>query len=445
MILLPRQPLSRRALLRGFGRAGAVALALPFLEAFLDSRAWAACETGLPRRFGIYYWGNGNRPERWTPIGEGEGDAWALSEELAPLVNVKDRVCVVSGYAVRTPNVYPHNSGAIGLLTGATPTSENGSETVRRATIDQVIANAIGGDTVYRSLQTTSTGADGWSYNGPNSRNPPENSPFALYERIFGATFRAPGEEGVVDPSLGLRQSVLDLVAEDIARLQARVGAADRARLDQHLTGVRDIELRLARLQEDPPNLAACARPEPPLAEYPDIDGRPQLSARTRAMCDLLIMAMACDQTRVFGHYFNDPVRDTRFPGASAGHHDLTHNETGDQPEVHAITVQIMEEYAYLLERMAEVPEGDGSLLDNSIVLATSDVSLGQTHSLDEMPIVLAGGGCGALRTNLHTRSYSRDNVSHVMLSVVRAMGVELPTWGDEEGEVSEGLAEIET
>jgi hypothetical protein len=441
---LQGRPVGRRTLLRGLLGGAVVTVGLPPLEAFLDltRKAGATCGGVIPRRFGLFFWGNGNRPEQWLPVGEGE--TWELSEELAPLAGVKDKITVVSGMSVKTGNFTPHTSGVAGLLTGAAEILSGGSMTFARASIDQHIAGIIGTDTIYSSLQTTASGATGLSHNGPNSRNPPESSPYALFERVFGAGFRLPGEEGVVDPSLGLRRSVLDAVMTDVATLKARVGRADALRLEQHLDGVRELEQRLARLQEDPADLEACALPDEPLPDYPDLDGRPQLSARSRAMCDLLAMTLACDQTRVFGHWFSDPVSDLLYDGATAGHHSLTHNEGGDQPEVNDIAVQVMEEFAYLVEKLASIPEAEGTLLDNCVVLATSEVSEGRTHSVNDMPIVLAGGACGALRTGYHYRSYTQENVSKVMLTVVRAMDIPDATYGEGDGEVSDGLSEIE-
>lgn len=438
------QPLTRRTVLRGLLGGSVVTVGLPPLEAFLDltRKAGATCGGVIPRRFGLFFWGNGNRPDLWLPTGEEED--WELSEELAPLEAVKPWITVVSGMSVKTGNVYPHASGETGVLSGSAPLESGSSTTFALPSIDQVIADAIGGDTIYSSLQTSASGADGRSYTGPNSRNPPESSPFALYERVFGATFRAPGEEGVVDPSLGLRQSVLDAVMEDVAALQGKVGAVDAARLEQHLDGIRELEQRLALLQADPPNLESCSMPDAPLTEYADVEGRPQLSARNRAMCDLLAMAFACDQTRVFGHWFSDPVSDVLFDGASAGHHSLTHNESGDQPEVHAITVQVMEEFAYLVEKLASIPESDGTLLDNCVILATSEVSEGQLHAVDDVPIVIAGSGCGALKTGYHYRSYTQENVSEVMLSIVRAMDIPAASFGEDDGEATDGLSDIE-
>jgi hypothetical protein len=127
------------------------------------------------------------------------------------------------------------------------------------------------------------------------------------------------------------------------------------------------------------------------------------------------------------------------------GHHSLTHDEPGDQPQVNMVTTFIMGELAYLIEQLSVIPEGDETLLDHMLLLATSETSRGQTHSFEEMPLVLAGGACGAIRQGIHHRSYTADNASHVMLSAVRAMGISAPTFGVDAGEVSDGLSEIET
>lgn len=442
------KPLSRRDVLRGMLAGTAVSVGLPPLEAMFNVNGTAyAAGGGLPLRFGLFFWGNGNLPDRWTPSGEGAD--WSLSEQLEPLASVKDLVTVVSGMNLHTDNVYPHTSGAAGILTGANLLAyEDGRQdgTFELPSIDQLIAGHIGGDTIYRSLETGAMpGTDGKSYNGPNNKNPPELSPIAFYERIFGSTFREPGEEGVVDPSLALRRSVLDAVMADVDKVNARVGAADRIRLDQHLTGIRELELRLARLAEDPPSLEACLRPTPPEAAYPAVEGRHPVSEIHRAMTDLLVMAVACDQTRVFSHWFSDPLTNKLYPGATMGHHSLTHDEPGEQPEVNMITKFIMGEFAYMVEALAAVPEGDESVLDHMVLLATSETSKGQTHSFEEMPIVLAGSACGALNQGIHYRSHTGENASKVMLSVVRAMGINAPTFGLGAGEVSDGLSAIQT
>jgi len=441
------KPISRRTILRGMLGGAAVSVGLPPLEAMfnLSGNAYAA-GGGFPLRFGLFFWGNGNLPDRWTPVDEGAN--WTLSEQLEPLAAVQDLITVVTGMRLHTDNIYPHTSGASGMLTGCNLLAfEDGREdgTFEIPAIDQLVAAQIGGDTIYRSLETgVLPGTDGFSFNGPNNRNPPELSPYNFYERIFGASFREPGEEGVIDPTLALRRSVLDGVMGDIDALNARVGVADRVRLDQHFTGVRELELRLARLQEDPPNLASCSRASAPAMEFPEVDGRHPIREIHRAMSDLLVMAVACDQTRVFSHWFSDPLNNKLFPDATMGHHSLTHDEPGSQPQVNMVTRFIMGELAYLVERFAAIPEGEETLLDHMVLLATSETSKGLTHSFDEMPLIYAGNACGALRQGIHHRSYSGESTSHLMLSLIRAVGVSTPTFGVDAGEVSDGLSAIE-
>lgn len=153
---------------------------------------------------------------------------------------------------------------------------------------------------------------------------------------------------------------------------------------------------------------------------------------------------MACDQTRVFSHSLTAPVSDVLFPEATSGHHDLTHNEGGDQPEVQDITVQIMECLADTLEIMAAVPEGDGTLLDNCAIFATSEVSLGQTHSIEDMPIIVAGSCCGFFKQNVHHRSLSGDNATKLLVSLQRAYDINPDVFGSDEAATSDNLSEIE-
>lgn len=435
--------LSRRAVLRGLARGALVTVALPPLEAMFDVNGLAyACDGVLPVRFGLFYWGNGNQPDRWTPTDE--GSLWTLTEQLQPFDGLQHLISVVTGLEVQFANESPHGTGQAGLLTCAPLSDQNSDSSFTAPTIDQLIAAEIGGETVYRSLETAAhSSTSGRSYNGPNSQNPAESNPYALFERVFGDTFREPGETATIDPTLGLRRSVLDGVMGDLDALMGQVGAEDKARLEQHFDGIRDLETRLARLEEDPPELEACLKPDAPDESYPDQEGRPQLSAISRVTCDMLAMALACDQTRVFSHWFTDPINDLLFPGASAGHHDLTHNEAGDQPEVNDITLQVMEEFAYLVRALDAVPEGDGTLLDNCAVLATSEVSLAQTHSIDEMPALVAGSACGRLIPGLHVRK-RRENATRLPLTLIRAMGINQASLGVDEAEETQGISELE-
>src|SRR5690606_36016906 len=137
------------------------------------------------------------------------------------------------------------------------------------------------------------------------------------------------------------------------------------------------------------------------------------------------------------------PVNGVLYPGASAGHHQLTHDELGEQPQVNAIIVQIVTELAYFISALRAIPEGDGTLLDNSVVLGFSDCSFGKSHAIDDYPLLLAGSACGALRQNMHYRAASAENASKLGFSILRAMDMSPTTFGGDEGLVTEGLDEI--
>lgn len=432
---------TRRGVLRGVLGTGLVTVGLPWLEIFAARDAMAA-DTLYPQRFGVFFWGNGMRPDQWIP--ESTGTDWELSEELAALAAVKDKISIVSGMAAKVDNTVPHWSGAAGLLTGLPAEGTDDDWNVLGPTLDQIIADEIGDETIYASIEVGIDTDSVFSFTGPNARNPGEEDPYSLFDRIFGATFRQPGEDSEPDPALGYRRSVLDAVMSDIAALEGVVGSADKERLEAHLDGVRDLERRLAKLEEDPPDLEACEMPTTPDESYPDVDGRLQISERSRAMADLLTMALACDQTRVFHFQLSKPVGNLMFPDATDGHHNLTHDEASPQPEVHAITGQIMEELAYLLEKLDSVDEGEGTLLDNSLVLGCSEHGEARTHDIASLPIVLAGSAGGAMQTGVHYRSYTEENCGQVCLSVLRAMGINAASWGEDDTYTEDGLSEIE-
>ncbi len=442
-----KRSLNRRTLLRGMLAGSAVAVGLPTLELFLNGNGDAlASGGGFPQRFGWWFWGNGVHGDLWVP--EGTGEQWKLSPELLPLESVKDDITVVSGLKVYTPNEVPHGTGPAGILTGGRLGVAGGdfdNSTFGAASLDQLIANEIGSATRYRSIEVAvQRSNDSLSFTGPGQSNPPEYSPKALFSRIFGAGFVAPGEDPIIDPKLALRRSVLDAVGEDAKQLKKQLGASDRQRIDQHFASVRTLERQIAKLEEDPPNLASCQRPEAPLDDYPDIEGRPQLSEVSRVMSDLLALAMACDLTRVFSFQFSRPVSNLLFPGASAGHHQLTHDELGDQPQVQAIVRQIVSEFAYFVEALRKIPEGDETLLDHSVTLGFTDCSFGKSHAVDEYPLLLAGSACGALRRGYHYRSPAAENASKLGFTLLRTMGVATTEFGSDEGYVTEGLDDIE-
>jgi len=436
--------MNRRAFLRGVMSGAAVSVALPFFEASMNATGTALAQDGLfPKRFGMFFWGNGVLPDKWIPTTTGR--EYLLSEQLQPLASIKDVMTVVTGAEVRVPNLEPHFSGAAGFLTGQPLVYKpTGGQTFGAPSIDQLIANEIGGDTTFRSIEFGAKPDGGLSYNGPDNKNPPEASPFRLFQRIFGPEFREPGDSTEPDPRLALRRSVLDSVMEDMGDFRRGLGTSDQARLEQHLTSVRELEIRLARLAEDPVTLAACTRPNEPLPDYPDLNGRPQLAEANRAMCDVIALALACDQTRVFSNFITHPINNLLLGGSDAGHHQLTHDEPGDQPQVNQIVKLLMDEYRYLVEALRAIPEGDGTLLDHCVVLGTSDISYGRTHSIDEFPILLAGSADGRLVTGTHVRPNAAINANSVMLSLMRSLEITKHGHGVDESYTVSGLSVIE-
>jgi hypothetical protein len=450
--------LNRRRLLKGVLGGLAVSVALPPLEAMFNVHGTAYADgTGIAKRLGVFFWGNGVKLDRWTPPDTGAN--WTPSLELAPLMSIKDYVSVVSGMKISTGNERGHHAGTVGILSGAPMISQPHpnspyASTFSKPSIDQVAAAVIGQTTRFRSLEVgisrrivtgEGTTLHYLSHNGPDSFNPAEYDASKVFDRLFGPDFMPPNSAAptVVDATRTLRKSVLDAVSADITGLRQSVGTSDRARLDQHLENIRSIENRLATAPLITP--ALCKLPTNP-GSVPDMNSQEQLEQRTKAMSDLIAMALACDQTRVFSMMFSGSVCGTVYwqVGATGGHHDLTHNEAGDQPTVHAATIFTMKQFATLLASLKAIPEGAGNVLDNCAILASSDTADGKAHSITDYPILVAGRAGGAFKyPGVHYRS-AGENTSTVLLSLLRGVGLPLAEFGDQGGHVTTSCTTIE-
>jgi hypothetical protein len=396
----------------------------------------------------VFFWGNGVRLARWNPAQRGRD--WALSEELEPLALVKDYVSVVSGMHIKTGNEQGHHAGTVGILSGCPmvsqphPTSAYAS-TFGGPSIDQIAAEAIGRGTRFRSLElgvsrrvTENEGTTllYLSHRGPDNPNPPEYDPQAVFERLFG-----PGGRLVEDRDLG--RSVLDVVGEDARALAGRVGGNDRRRLDQHLENIREIEKRLAHDWRQPPRCQVGAWP----GRFPEEDGKEPLTEINEAMSRLAVLALSCDLTRVFSLQFAGSVATTVYwqVGQDKPHHQLTHDEAGEQPLVHAATIFVMQRLAHLLVTLKDTPDGAGNLLDSCAILASSDTAQGKEHTIKDYPILVAGRAGGRLKhPGVHYRSDQGENASKVLLSVLRAVGCPLAELGKQGGHVKDSLGAIE-
>jgi hypothetical protein len=436
------RPISRRTALRGLVAGSLVNIALPPLDIFFNQHGTAYADGGFPKRLLLFFWGNGVLPDRWLP--NTTGPNWALTEQLLPLAPVKEDFTLISGMEVKVLNRLTHISGPAGLFSGADIKMYGPEDySFTQPTFDQLIAGHIGNQTRFRSLEVgVSPFVKGLSYNGVDSVNPPESSLTALFNRLFGTSFRAPGDDPIFDPKLALRRSVLDGVIEDSKRLKKRLGQVDKQRVDQHLQSIRELERNIAALEADPPNLAACHRPSPP-PDFSDMDARPPMSERTAALADLICMTFACDQTRVLSTWYTDPFSDVLFPEASAGHHQLTHDEPGDQPQVNTIVKGIMGDLGQLIQKLKSIPEGEATLLDHSLLFATTDVGYGRSHQINEYPMILAGGG-GEYTMGIHHRYEFAENATNVTLSLMRSMGMPLSSFGENDAYTERGLPELE-
>ncbi len=431
----------RRTLLRGTLAGGVVTMGLPLLDCFLNDNATALAQGApLPLRFGAWMWGCGMNPERWNPTTTGEG--WELTPELVALDRelpsggkVRDQVSVLSGFDVMLggrPN-FPHTGGLVSTTTGSVPVEDG---VYVEPTLDAIIAAEVGGATRFRSLEMSSTGNpnESYSYAARGVPNAPEISPAALYTRVFGPEFADPNAGPFVpDPRLMLRQSVLSVVKEDRERLVQRLGAHDKQRLDQYFTSVRQLEQQIDVLLAGPPDLEGCMKaPQPGPEDLGAEVGQSRLT--NQLMADILSFALACDQTRVFSMMFSFRISGLRQPGSNSQHHQLTHDEAidaqlGYQPQATQFVFDSMEAWVDFIERLAAIPEGDGTLLDNCLVWGHSDVSFAKVHGIVGVPMMIAGRAGGRIKPGVHVAG-NASQTTRVGLTIQQVMGLNVEKWG---------------
>ena len=319
--------LPRRHFLKG---AGAL-IGLPILDCMLGphGKAFATTQEPLPRRFGVYFMGNGVPLSRWIPTQTGTD--WTLSECLAPLAPVKHYCNVLSGYDVLTAGSQPHHGGQAGLLSGLPYIEIPGDGDVfaskyRGPSIDQIIAQELNVPSIAlgvskRIPQNNGPTLKAISHENSDNALPPLLNPAEVFTLLF-SDFEPP-----VDPRQALRKNILDAVTEDIAGLKNKMGTSDRQRLDAHLTGISELRQRILALP--PEYLNACVPLEPVTITNVDTGNFEPLEEINRIMCDLWLMAWACDLTRVTSMMYNAGMSETVFHplgGVTEGHYTMTQN-----------------------------------------------------------------------------------------------------------------------
>lgn len=442
--------LDRRALLRALGLGAA---SLPFVP-LLDAHSASAPP---PKRVVFFFNANGIIHDSWLPtMSSGQ---LVLSPILAPLEKFKSRLLVVDGLAHRVimekSNRDGHSAGMNTALTGRTNKITDPSQPLHSLatgiSLDQFLADKMGGGVKLRSLecgvQVEHYDKDfaSLSYRGPLQPIVPESNPARVYDRLFRG-FTEPG--AVDDPSareaLADRQRVLDAVSRDLDRLRGRLPASDRVKMEAHISAVRAVEHSLVT-GVGAASGKACQKPAALSPLDPWDNGN--IPALARRQIDLLVMGLACDLTRVgtiqfgragAGHRFSwlgrefdtDPELS---PACHAkGFHALAHREVDAVSRAKLVRIHTWyaEQFAYLLERLASVPEAGGSLLDHTLVVWLNELGSGSKHSHERTPWVLAGSAGGFFRTG-QVVSFPNEPHNRLLLSVCHAMGVPAETFGD--------------
>ena len=434
------QRFDRRTVLRGMLGGTGVFLGLPVLDQFLNGNGTAFADGAkLPVRFGTYFWGLGltDTPAggtRWVP--QKLGADYEITPELVSLRAVKDKVSVFSGFRAigdGRPNLV-HWSGHASILSGVAPAATGRFDA---PSFDTKIADTIGAGTRFKVLDvdaSVSRRPVSYSTRTGNSFATPEATPLALYTRIFGNGFQDPNSaDWKPDPSIMLRQSVLSAVKDQRQALMASVGTADQIKLDQYFTSLRDLENQLAIQQQQPDRCEACVVPKAP-AEMRRAASVDVVNANTKVMARLLAMAMACNQTRVFNFVHTGGTSETYIAGQSKIYHQVTHDEPTDatlgyQPETSKLAGLVMQAFGDFLQEIDAIREGDGTLLDHSLIMGFSDTGYAKIHSIENIPMFLAGGAGGRHKAGQHI-AMKGEAVTRVSLTAMRIVGVPVGEFG---------------
>ncbi len=444
--------IARRTFLRGIGTA----MSLPLLEGMLPLRALAQSEKAAaagkiirPNRMLFVFVPNGMHMADWTPAGEG---AFELPWIMEPLKNVKNDLTILSGLA-------QHNAHALGdgggdharstatWLTGVHPKKTDGADIKAGVSVDQLAAQKVGQLTKFPSLEvgiergrqagSCDTGyscaySSSISWRSESTPVAKEVNPRLVFERLFG-NGAAPEEAASRQRRDLYNKSILDFVLEDANSLKAQLNARDQRKLDEYFTGVREIEQRLNRVEQEQRQVALMTKPS----------GIPQdPGEHIRLMSDMVILAMQADLTRISTFmYANDGSnRSYRNIGISEGHHEISHHgrDPVKQEKIRQINRFHVTQLAYMLEKMKSIKEGEGTMLDNSMVVFGAGISDGNRHNHNDLPILLAGGGAGTIKPGRHIRYHKDTPLNNLYLAMLDRVGVPVDNLGDSTGRLEQ-------
>jgi hypothetical protein len=426
----------------------AVTVGIPLLNYFLNANGTALADGGpMPLRFGTWFWGLGMQQKIFVPDKTGTG--YALKEESGFLKPVQQDMNLLTNFTAFRDNYENlcHYSGWVITRSGQAPKSQDDKP---GETLDITISNQISRTRRYKNLTVTATGdvKTTVSYENANSPTAPEFSPIAFYTRVFGPDFQDPNAATFTpNPRIMVRRSVLTGVMENVKALTAKVGAEDRARLDQYFTGLRHLEQQFNQQLAKPMPIASCKAPEAIMKEPAPGGEATLVGQRHKMMSDILAMAVACDQTRVFNMSYSAAGATTTKAGYEKPHHTTTHEEQidehlGYQKECSWFTRRQMESWVDYVNAFKNIKEGDGTLLDNCFIIASSDHGYARVHSLDGMAMFTAGKLGGKIKTGLHVAG---DGTAATRLSytALKLMGCDVPSFGSKSNQTSKEIGEI--
>ena len=443
-MFLTKKAIPRRTLLK----SGGAVLALPLLDAMIPaSTAWAQTAAKPVRRLGFVFIPMGADQARWTPPGQGKLDE--LSPILSPLKPVKDQVTVLTN--TRLQNAYPgtHDTSNAAFLSAAVAKHTESSDYYLGTTVDQIAANEIGKETQLPSLQLAmdlnplaGVCNNGYacvyqnclSWSSPTTPLPSEAHPRVVFERLFGEGGNATARRAALQD----RASLLDSFTGNIAKLKQRVGAGDRARVDQYFDSIRQVELEIERAEK-----AAASN------TMPDVDrpvGVPAAFAdHAKLLFDLQILAFQADITRVVTFQLTREQNNRTYPeiGVPDPHHPTSHH--GNDPEKLAKIAKIntfhISLFSDFLQRMKATPDGDGSLLDHSVYMYGSGIGNSSIHDHDNLPMLVAGGAGAGIRGGRHIRFEKGTNLANLHLTLLDRVGVHLDSFMDSTGKIEDLFA----
>jgi hypothetical protein len=442
-MFISKKHLPRRTFLKGSGAS----LALPLLDAMIPSMTAQADSPASParlRRLGFVYIPMGSDITRWTPPGSERLDE--LSPTLSPLAPVREHVSVISNLELR--NAYPgtHATSNSAFLSAARARRTESTDYHLGTTVDQIAARQIGGDTQLPSLElsmdllaTVGQCDNGYacvyqnclSWSSPTTPLPPEPHPRIVFEQLFGEG----GTTADRRAALQRRASLLDSVRDEFSRLRNTLGPQDRNRISEYQDAVRDVERRIQQAE------AAAGE-----NELPDLDrpvGVPAVYGdHARLMFDLQLLALQGDITRVVTFQLARETSNRTYPeiGINDPHHPLTHH--GGDAEKIAKVAEInhfhVSLFAEFLQKLAETPEADGSLLDHVLYLYGSGMGDPNLHDHTNLPILVAGGAAGNLQGGRHLQYDSARPLANLHLTLLEKVGVRLDAFGDSDGTMEE-------